>query len=285
MLEDMQLNGLAEKTQEAYLRAVRQLAAYHGKPPDQINEEELRQYFIYLKNEKKASRSACTIAICGIKFFYEKTLQREWVTFDLVRPPKSQKLPVVLSREEVQQVLGKLHRFHYRVCLTTIYSCGLRLGEGVQLQIVDIDSGRLLLHVRQGKGAKDRYVPLPTTTLTLLRQQWRRHHHSQWLFPSRQQATATQAMDVGGVQRAFKAALADSGIQKHATVHTLRHSYATHLLEEGVNLRVIQSYLGHRSPQTTAIYTHLTRNAQSRAIAVIEQLMADLSPELEPAPW
>lgn len=285
MLEDMQLRGLAEKTQEAYLRAVRQLAVYYGKPPDQIDEEELRQYFLYLKNEKKASRSACTIAICGIKFFYERTLQRKWVTFDLVRPPKSQKLPVVFSREEVRQVLGNVRRAHYRVCLTTIYSCGLRLGEGVKLQVADIDSGRLLLHVRQGKGAKDRYVPLPAITLTLLRQQWCQHRHAALLFPARQMPQATQPMDASGVQRAFKAALADSGIQKRATVHTLRHSYATHLLEEGVNLRVIQSYLGHRSPKTTAIYTHLTRNAQSRAVAVIDQLMADLLPETEPTPW
>ncbi len=286
MSADMQLRGLAEKTQEAYLRAVRQLAAYCGKPPDQIDEEDLRQYFLYLKNEKKASRSACTIAICGIKFFFERTLQREWVTFDLVRPPKSKKLPVVFSRKEVRQVLSNLRRFHYRVCLTTIYSCGLRLGEGVRLQVADIDSDRHLLHVRQGKGAKDRYVPLPAITLTLLRQQWRFHRHPQWLFPARQQSqTTTQPMHTSGVQRAFKAALADSGIQKHATIHTLRHSYATHLLEEGVNLRVIQAYLGHKSPTTTAIYTHLTRAAQSGAVAIIDQLMADLSPESEPTPW
>lgn len=286
MSADMQLRGLAGKTQEAYLRAVCQLAAYCGKPPDQIDEEELRQYFLYLKNEKKASRSACTIAICGIKFFFERTLQREWVTFDLVRPPKSKKLPVVLSREEVRQVLGNLRRFHYRVCLTTIYSCGLRLGEGLRLQVADIDSDRHLLHVRQGKGAKDRYVPLPTTTLLLLRQQWRVHRHPQWLFPARQKPqTTTRPMNASGVQRAFKAALADSSIQKHATIHTLRHSYATHLLEEGVNLRVIQAYLGHKSPTTTAIYTHLTRAAQSGATIIIEQLMADLSLESEPTPW
>ncbi len=285
MSADMQLRGLAEKTQEAYLRAVRQLTAYCGKPPDQIDEEELRQYFLYLKNEKKASRSACTIAICGIKFFFERTLQREWVTFDLVRPPKSKKLPVVLSREEVRQVLSNLRRFHYRVCLTMIYSCGLRLGEGLRLQVADIDSDRQLLHVRQGKGAKDRYVPLPTTTLTLLRQQWRFHRHPQWLFPARQQAQASCPMNASSVQRAFKAALADSSIQKHATIHTLRHSYATHLLEEGVNLRVIQAYLGHKSPTTTAIYTHLTRAAQSGATTIIEQLMADLSLESEPTPW
>jgi site-specific recombinase XerD len=285
MLADMQLRGLAEKTQEAYLRAVRQLAEYYGKSPDQINEEELRQYFLYLKNEKRASRSACTIAICGLKVFFERTLQREWVTFDLVRPPKSKKLPVVLSQAEVRRVLACLRRFHYRVCLTTIYSCGLRLQEGVQLQVADIDGDRLLIHVRQGKGAKDRCVPLPSATLTLLRQQWQAHRHLRWLFPARQQPQAAQPMNASGVQRAFKAALADSGIHKKATVHTLRHSYATHLLEAGVNLRVIQSYLGHRSPQTTAIYTHLTRDAQSRAVDVINQLMADLQPETEPAPW
>ena len=285
MLADMQLRGLAEKTQEAYLRAVRQLAEYYGKSPDQINEEELRQYFLYLKNEKKASRSACTIALCGLKFFFERTLQRDWVTFDLVRPPKSKKLPVVLSQEEVRRALACLQRFHYRVCLTTIYSCGLRLQECLQLQVADIDSDRLLIHVRQGKGAKDRCVPLSAATLTLLRQQWQTHRHPQWLFPARRSPQATQPMNARGVQRAFKAALVDSSIHKKATVHTLRHSYATHLLVAGVNLRVIQSYLGHRSPQTTAIYTHLTRDAQSRAVDVIDQLMANLQPEAEPSPW
>ncbi len=285
MLEDMQLRGLAPKTQAAYLRAARQLAEHFGKPPDQVAQEELRAYFLYLKQEKKASRSAFTIALCGIKFFYEQTLQQEWAVFDLVQPPKSRKLPVVFSQEEVRQLLARLRRFHYRVCLTTIYSCGLRLGEGVRLQVADIDSDRHLLHIRQGKGAKDRYVPLPDATLALLRQQWRSHHHPQWLFPARQQPQATAPLCASGVQRAFKAALADSGIQKRASVHTLRHSYATHLLEAGVNLRVIQSYLGHSSLKTTAIYTHLTRDVQSRAIDVINQMMAELSPEAEPAPW
>jgi len=285
MLADMQLRGLAEKTQTAYLRAVRQLAAHCGKPPNQIDEEELRRYFLYLKNEKKASRSSCTIAICGIKFFYERTLGREWTTFELVRPPKSKKLPVVLSQGEVRRVLACLRRFHYRVCLTTIYSCGLRLQECVQLQVAHIDGDRLLIHVCQSKGAKDRFVPLPAATLTLLRQQWQAHRHPQWLFPSRRSPRATKPMHSSGVQRAFKAALAESGIQKKATVHTLRHSYATHLLEAGVNLRVIQRYLGHSSPKTTAIYTHLTRDAQSRAVVAINQLMADLQPEAEPTPW
>lgn len=152
MLEDMQLRGLAPKTQESYLRAVRQLTEFVGKPPDQVNEAELRDYFLYLKNEKRASRSACTIALCGIKFFFEQTLQRHWHTFDLVRPPKGKKLPVVLSREEVHQVLHQVRRFHFRVCLSTIYACGLRLGEGIRLQVADIDSDRHLLHIRSGKG-------------------------------------------------------------------------------------------------------------------------------------
>ena len=243
MLEDMQLRGLAPKTQEAYLRAVRQLAAYYDQPPDQLSEEQLRQYFLYLKNEKQASRSTCTIALCGLKFFYEHTLQRAWPTFKLVRPPQDHQLPVVLSREEVGRVLGGLYRPHYRVCLTTIYTCGLRLREAVRLEVPDIDGERLLIHVRRGKGARDRYVPLPAATLEQLRHYWLSHQHPRLLFPERRfHRAATRPMSASGVQRAFKAAWLASGIPKKATVHTLRHSYATHLLEAGVHLRVIQAY-------------------------------------------
>jgi len=169
MIEDMQLHGFAERTQEAYLLAVRQLAKHYHKAPDQINEEELRQYFLFLKNEKHAARATCTIALCGIKFFYERTLGREWKTFAFLRPPKEKKLPVVLSVAEVGQVLGCVHRQRYRVCLTTIYACGLRLLEGVHLQVKDIDGERQLLHICQGKGGKDRYVPLPSACLTARR--------------------------------------------------------------------------------------------------------------------
>jgi site-specific recombinase XerD len=291
MLEDMQLRGLAEKTQEAYLRAVRQLAAYHDKPPDQINEEELRDYFLYLKNEKRAARSTCTIALCGIKFFFEHTLRQTWPTFDLIRPPKEKKLPVVLSRDEVHRVLDCLHRFHYRACLTTIYSCGLRSREALRLEVRDIDGDRMVLHVRGGKGGKDRYVPLPAATLALLRQYWVTHRHPRLLFPSRSNrlggapAEAPKPMCASSVGRAFKAALAESGIRKRATVHTLRHSYATHLLEAGVGLRLIQAYLGHGSPKTTAIYTHLTRPAEARAAEAINDLMDDLPSPAAAAPW
>jgi site-specific recombinase XerD len=280
MIEDLQLRGLSKKTQDAYVRAVRQLAEHYGKSPDRITEEELRQYFLYLKNVKRASRSACTIALCGIKFFYQYTLKREWVTFELVRPPREKKLPVVLSVGQVRRILCCIHRQHYRVCLSTIYACGLRVQEGVHLQVRDIDSERMVVHVRHGKGAKDRYVPLPESTLKLLRQYWCTHRHAQWLFPARTRAgippsAATRPMSVSGVQKAFKAALQESGVQKPATVHTLRHSYATHLLEAGVNLRLIQAYLGHNSPQTTAIYTHVTRDGEALAAEAIDRVMAN----------
>ena len=283
MIEDLQLRGLSPRTQDAYVRVVRQLAEHYDKPPDEITEEELRQYFLYLTNGKGVSASAFRGALCGIKFFYQYTLKREWPTLDLVRPAKEKKLPVVLSVEEVHQVLGCVRLRHYRVCLTTIYSCGLRLQEGVHLQVADIDSARMLVHVHRGKGAKDRFVPLPQHTLDLLRGYWAAHRNPTWIFPTTRPAdvfslaAATRSMEVSSVQRALKAAVVESGLHKPATVHTLRHSYATHLLEAGVNLRIIQAYLGHRSPTSTAIYTHLTRKVEDRAAKAINLVMDSLA--------
>ena len=274
MLEDMQLRGFSPSTQRCYVQAVQRFAQHFGKSPDQITEEELRQYFLYLHNEKQVARSTATIALCAIKFFYEQTVQRTWPTLELIRPPKEHKLPVVLSVDEVQRVLGAVRFPHYRVCLTTIYACGLRLREGVHLQVPQIDSARLLLHIQRGKGSKDRYVPLPPRALTLLRAHWLTHRHPVWLFPARGPGLAvTGPMAVEGLGRAFRAAVAACGIQKPATVHTLRHSWATHLLEAGVNLRVIQAWLGHASPTTTALYTHLTRKTEALATDVINQLL------------
>lgn len=275
MIEDMQLRGFAARTQEAYLLAVSQLARHYQKSPDQINEEELRQYFLYLKNEKHAARNTCTIALCGIKFFFQHTLGREWKTLEFVRPPKEEKLPVVLSVDEVRRVLACVYRLRYRVCLSTIYACGLRLQEGLHLQVSHIDSERHMLHVCHGKGGKDRYVPLPQPILVMLRRYWLTHRDPVWLFPSPFQPEKGP-MEASGVQRAFHAALRDSGIHKPATVHTLRHSWATHLLEAGVHLRIIQVYLGHASPTTTAIYTHLTQASDDRTAQTIEQVLAGL---------
>jgi integrase/recombinase XerD len=275
MVEDMQLHGFAIRTQEAYLSAVSQLAKHYHKPPDQITEDELRQYFLFLKNEKHVARNTCTIALCGIKFFFERTLGREWKTFEFLRPSKEKKLPVVLSVAEVGRVLACIQRQRYRVCLTTIYACGLRLLEGVRLQVQAIDGERQQLHIEQGKGGKDRYVPLPEACLKMLRGHWLSHHHPRWVFPSPFEE-ANQPMNESGVQRAFCAAVKESGIHKKATVHTLRHSYATHLLEAGVNLRIIQSYLGHASPSTTAIYTHLTSNTEAQTRDTLNELVARL---------
>ncbi len=184
MVEDMQLRGLSEKTQEAYVRAVRQLAEHYGKSPDLIEEEELCQYFLYRKNGQQVSSSTFRIDLCGIEFLYEHTLEREWATLDLVRPRQEKKLPVVLSTDEVHCILGHIRRPRYRACSSTIYACGLRLREGIHLQVRDIDSDRMMVHVRYGKRSKDRYVPLPECALSMLRWYWGTHRHPEWLFPA-----------------------------------------------------------------------------------------------------
>jgi site-specific recombinase XerD len=271
MVEDMKLHGFAPRTQGNYVSAVRKLARYWNKSPDQINEEELRNYFLWLVSEQKVSRSTYILALSGIKFFYEKTLHQPWPTLELLRPRPEKKLPVVLSVEEVRSILNRVRLEHYRICLTVIYSCGLRLKEGLYLHPEDIDEGRRLLMVRQGKGNKDRYVPLPGKVAEILRHYWRTHQDPEWMFPSyrRRKNSGSAPMDPSGIQKAFQGALLDSGIEKAATVHTLRHSYATHLLEAGVSLRVIQAYLGHTSPKTTAIYTHLTQPMEEKVVETI----------------
>lgn len=281
MIECLQLRGLSERTQESYVRAVRQLSEHYHKSPDLITEEELRQYFLHLKNVKHYSRNTMTIAICGIRFFCQQTLARHWNIFGIVRPAPEKRLPVILSVAEVRQILSRLRLPRYHVCLSTIYSCGLRLQEGTHLRVADIDRGRMMMHVRHGKGAKDRYVPLPQRTLQLLRDYWQTHRHPVLLFPAegrdhRPLAQATKPMSKSSVQQAFRAALKASGNNKRASVHTLRHSWATHLLEAGVNLRLIQEWLGHSSPATTSVYTHLTVKAEQLGAAAINQLMSDL---------
>ena len=280
MLEDMQLRGLAPATQRSYVQAVQQFARSYHKSPDQITEEELRRYFLYLTVEKHAAPSTVTIALCAIKFLFERTLQRPWPVFDLIRPPHPHKLPAVLSVDEVQRLLASLCLPQYRACLTTIYAAGLRLNEGVQLRVAQIDSARMLIHVQGGKGAKDRYVPLSPPLLTVLRAHWRTHRHPVWLFPTRRAEApdlrATQPLTARSVQAALHAAVTACGFHKHVTVHTLRHSWATHLLEAGVNLRVIQTWLGHTSPSTTALYTHLTGKTEAHATAAVNRLLEGL---------
>ena len=205
MIEDLQLHGLSTSTQALYVQAVRQLAEYYRKPPDQITEEELRQYFLYLTKDKQVAPSTFRIALCGIKFFYERTLRRQWKTLELVRSPKENKLPVVLTIDEVHRILGCVHQLRFQVCLSTIYACGLRIQEGVHLQVKDIDAERAVIHICNGKGGKDRYVPLPELILKKLRQYWLTHRNPTWIFPTRREAgyridVATKPVTVRAVQ-------------------------------------------------------------------------------------
>jgi integrase/recombinase XerD len=280
MIATMQIRGLADTTQRAYLQAIELLARHYHRAPDQLTDADIRQYFLYLRNERKVAHSTSTIALCAMKFFVEHVLRRPWPTLDLVRPPKTYTLPTVLSREEVRTLIALVRFPHYRTCLTTIYSCGLRITEGVHLQVAQIDSARRVLVIRDAKGHKDRCVPLPTPVLDLLRAQWRTHRHPRWLFPARDHGrpvpAAAKPMTRRGLRQVWAAAIAESGIAKAITVHTLRHSWATHLLEAGVNVRVIQDWLGHQSPHTTALYTHLTPRTLTNAASVCDALCASL---------
>ena len=226
MTEDMQLAGYSSKTQQAYISAVRQLFAHFNCTPAQLTEEQLREYFLYLANERKVSRLTATIALCGIKFFYQRTLQRDWIMLGLVWLCSEKKLFVVLSREEVHWILEQVHTSVYRACLKTIYSCGLRLREGSHLQITDIDSGRMFLHIH-GKGGKDRYVPLADRTLKLLREFWTTHRSRPWVFPATARGlrplAPVHALTDSSLQKAFKRAVAAAGISKRAHIHSLRH--------------------------------------------------------------
>jgi integrase/recombinase XerD len=273
MLEDLQLRGLAPRTQQCYVEAVKHLTQYYRRAPDQISEDELRQYFLFLINDKKVAESTFRIHRYGIRFFYERTLQRPWPVFDLVRPRHPQKLPVVLSLQEVRSLLALVEHPKAQMCLQMIYACGLRLTEGTQLQVSDIDAQRMLVRVHQGKGGKDRLVPLAPRVLELLRAYWQRQRPRPWLFPARDGSAPLSATSL---QKTFKAVVRQSMLSKDASSHTLRHSYATHLLERGVSLRVIQELLGHRSPRTTARYTHLTPPTLDIVHATITALMADL---------
>lgn len=280
MIEAMQLRGLSERTQESYLGAVQQLARHYGTSPDLLTEEQLRQYFLFLRNDKHLAPSTTNVALNALRFLFLHTLQRPFPLGDLIRPPKVRKLPVVLTPDEIALLLAHIRRPAYRVCLSVIYACGLRLLEGVQLRVAQIDSARMLLHIQASKGNKDRYVPLPLTTLSHVRQHWSTHRNPIWLFPSTHATgdphTSPVPFDESGLQKVFRQAVLHVGLTKPASIHTLRHSWATHLLEAGVNLRVIQIWLGHSSLTTTARYTHLTRNAEQVAHAALERLTAGL---------
>ena len=285
MGEDMRLRGFALKTQQSYRGAVAILARFHQRSPDSLDtlaEAELRAFFLHLITERQVSRSTLIVYRSGIRFLYEVTLRRTWPVFDLVRPAKRHTLPNVLAVAEVHQLLAAVRDAQARMTLTLIYSCGLRLSEGISLLTSDIDRARMVIHVRAGKGGRDRYVPLPMRTLDLLGAYWRATPpvrrraaaaHGAWLFPNRE---ATGPLRAISLQKTFAAVVRTGGLTKHASIHTLRHSYATHRLECGVHLRTIQELLGHQSPATTAVYTHITPMVTNALHATVNTLMATL---------
>ena len=277
MTEDMELRDFRPRTQEAYLLAARQFVDKVGGEPATWTEQDVRDYFLYLHKVKKAAPSTINIAVHGMRFFFIHTLGRDWPVFELLRVHKPRKLPVVLSQGEVRAMLGVIRDPARRTALTTIYALGLRLGEGLALEAGHIDSERLLVWVRDGKGAKDRGVPLPRPLLLRLRTHWKRHRPrsaaTQHLFISKRNGAPFHPTTL---QKTIIAARADAKLDKHASIHTLRHSYATHLLEAGVSLRTIQALLGHQSLRTTSLYMHVTQPGMERLQETLDRLMADL---------
>jgi integrase/recombinase XerD len=280
MLGDLQLAGLARGTQEAYLRNVRKLAGYFMLAPDRLTEEQVREYLLYLKNQRRLAASTLTCHAASIKFFYTHTVPRDWKILQKLRIPQPETLPDVLTIDEVRRLIDAVRRPHIKTFFWTVYSLGLRVTEALHLQVGDIDGKRMLVHVHLGKGAKDRYVPLPQRTLDLLRQHWLTHRDPVWLFPARKRdgvriTPAARPMQRSTLQETMRLVVKELNIHKDITIHTLRHSYATHLLEAGVNLRLIQQYLGHSSLRTTMIYLHVTSLGQESARVGIESLMAE----------
>ena len=279
MLQDLQLAGLSDHTQEAYLRAVRQLADHFHTPPDRLSEHQVRDYFLHLKNDRKFASGSLVVAYSGIKFFYSHTTPRDWPTLQRLRVRKEKRLPDVLSVDEVRRLIAAVRTHHNRTYFWTVYSLGLRLEEGLHLQVGDIDSARMMVHVHRGKGAKDRYVPLaqsyaedPPPVLGDAPPSRSGCSRPRSGMASRRRRP-TNPWTRSSVQKAMRRVVQELKIQKAISIHSLRHSYATHLLEAGVNLRLIQQYLGHSSLQTTMVYLHLTTASQEQAVARIETLM------------
>ena len=281
MQDALDLNGKSERTKECYTRAIRQIRDHYNKDPEDLTESQIREYFLYRRNVSRWTYSTLKICYYGIRFYYENVLLKKWHIFELFKAPKEKPLPSVLTREEVKNILSRVKEFHNLVFFSTVYSCGLRLQEALNLQVSDIDSERMQIHVHRGKGAKDRFVPLPEKTLNILRTYWLMHRNDRLLFPSighsgHEGPNANEPLSRGSVQGAFQRALKKTKIQKRSiSIHTLRHSYATHLLEAGVNLRVIQRYLGHSNIQTTMVYLHLTKLGQKNAYKIINSIMQD----------
>jgi site-specific recombinase XerD len=264
----MEVKGLSPKTQKTYLACVRRFVAHYERAPETLGTEEIRTFLHYLIKDRQGSSSSINQHYSALKFLYETTLGLEWETAQIPRTKRPKKLPVILSMEEVRQVLACVHTLKHRSVLTTIYSGGLRLQEALDLRVADIDSERMLIRVRQGKGQKERYTLLSHVALQLLRQYWSYERPTDWLFPGR---PADRPLSPSSIQRVMQRAVKESDISKPAHVHTLRHCFATHLLESGVDLYHIQKMMGHGHASTTAIYLHVTHRGLAEIVSPMDQ--------------
>jgi integrase/recombinase XerD len=272
-LEDLRLRNYSPKTLQTYVECVSLFARYFKRSPEQLGPEHIRQYQLYLVEEKKCSWSRFNQTVCALRFLYRNTLGCDWAVTHIPFPRTQKKLPVVLSRDEAAQFLAAIKCLKHRTLLSLCYGAGLRIGEALHLKVADIDSQRMMIRVRQAKGNKDRYVMLSPKLLELLREYWRVKRPTTWLFPSR---LNNEPLNPCTIQHVCQRARRDSGIRKAVTAHTLRHSFASHLLEAGADLRTIQLLLGHNSIQTTSVYTHVS---QKSVLATISPF--DLLPPLE----
>ncbi len=270
MEADMALRGLAYRTREAYVGAVAKLAQHYGRGPDQISEAEVQRYLLYLLEERELAHSSCNVVCSGLEFFYRVTLKRREAEFCLPRPKVPAKLPQILSREEVAALFDKTTHLKHRAFLMTTYSGGLRLQEACQLKVGDIDSHRMTLRVACGKGAKDRYTVLSPRLLVELRRYWIAQRPQLWLFPAARESE--QPLSRNSAQRIYYAAKERAGITKAGGIHALRHAFATHLLEAGVDVHTIQRLMGHGSLSTTARYFHLAQKHLSGTASPLDLL-------------
>jgi integrase/recombinase XerD len=260
MIEDMKIRRLAASTQRNYIRSVERFAQHFGRSPERLGREEVREFLVYLTTEAEVSYGLLSHYVSALRFLYRVTLQKSWSPESIPYPRTQKHLPSILTREEIIRFLGSIPNIKHRAVLTTCYAAGLRVSEAVRIRVSDLDSSRMLIHVRQGKGNKDRLVPLSKTLLELLRTYFRAVRPTEWLFPGRY----GQHLSIRVVQHVCQRARRAVGIK--LTVHGLRHAFATHLLDAGTDLRTIQVLLGHASIRSTAIYTHVS----TKAVAAVQ---------------
>jgi site-specific recombinase XerD len=270
-LDDLRLRNYSPRTLQTYLRHVVHFSKHFGRSPEQLGPEEIRTYQLHLLQQRHASWSVFNQAVCALRFLYRVTLQARFAVEMIPFGKKPRSLPAVLSREEVAQLFALVPQPLERLILQTTYACGLRASEVLALRVSDIDSSRMLLWVRQGKGGKDRGVPLSPALLEALRTHWRQRRPTSWLFAGK---TPSGQRSLGALQRLIRRVVLAAGFAKKVSLHTLRHSYATHLLEAGVDVVTIQRLLGHRDLQTTAQYLHLSAPHLRRTPGLLEELPA-----------